>query len=198
MSQITRISDCSETFGVDKDNYLTSTKGSKLPELWLGASGSETQVSATASEINSVAKTSSRLVNHTAATLTLSEALHGNKIVTVNKADGTAITLPAATGGGSQFELFIGTTITSVGSTIKVANSSDTMVGFVTQFADGGTTVVSYEISGTDDTITLDGSTKGGIKGDKILLTDIAVNLWSVEVKVSATGTEASPMSATV
>jgi hypothetical protein len=44
----------------------------------------------------------------------------------------------------------------------------------------------------------MDGSTKGGIKGDIIELEDIAADTWSVRVMGSATGTEATPFSAAV
>ncbi len=166
-----------------------NTKGLKL---------GGTLVTATATEANRALDVSGRLVDLTAATLTLSQTVHEGRIVTVNKADGTAITLPAATGSGARYQLFIGTTITSNSTTIKVANSSDTMVGFLTIFQDGGDTALQIEIGGTNDTITLDGSTGGGIKGDMIELIDIATNLWYVRQTLSGTGTEATNLSATV
>ncbi len=138
------------------------------------------------------------LVNCTTSTLTVTAALHNGAIITLNRAAGIAVTLPAASGTGNIYRFFLGTSVTSNTSTIKVANSSDTMVGFVHQLADGGNTANNYEIGGTDDTITMDGSTTGGIKGDYIEIIDIATNLFYVNVKQSATGTEATPMSATV
>ena len=130
--------------------------------------------------------------------LAVDEATHEGRIVTLNRAAGVTVTLPAATGPGGRYGFFVGTTVTSNADIIKVADADDTMVGFLSQFADGGATANHYEAAGTDDTISLDGSTKGGIKGDVIHLTDIAANLWLVEGKVSATGTEATPFSATV
>jgi hypothetical protein len=44
----------------------------------------------------------------------------------------------------------------------------------------------------------MDGSTKGGIKGDRVILKDVAAGLWSVTVIGSATGTEATPFSSAV
>ena len=155
-------------------------------------------VTATAKEINRACDVSGRLVNLTAATLTISAAVHDGRIVTVNKADGTAITLPAATGSGLSVRFFIGTTITSNSTTIKVANSSDTMVGFGTIFQDGGDTALQFEIGGTDDTLTFNGTTMGGIKGDMIEVIDIATNLWYVRETLSGTGSEADNTSATV
>jgi hypothetical protein len=177
------------TSSVDVSIHDGLTKGLKLGGVL---------VTATAAELNRVADAGSRIVNTTAASVTLSAAVHDSKILTVNKADGCAITLPAATGGGSSFRVFIGTTITSNTSTIKVANGSDTMVGFGTIFQDGGDTAIHFEIGGTDDTLTFNGSTSGGIKGDMIELVDIATNLWYVREILSGTGAEADNTSATV
>lgn len=157
-----------------------------------------TAVTATAAEINRAADVSARIVNCTAATLTVTAASHDSKTVTLNRAAGIAVTLPAASGSGERFRFIIGTTVTSNSTTIKVANSSDTMVGVGMQAADGGSTVNFWEAGGTDDTITFNGTTTGGIKGDLVELEDIATNLWHVRVLGSATGTEATPFSATV
>lgn len=138
-----------------------------------------------------------RGVNITAA-LTLNEVTHEGKMLTVNSAAGIAIVLPASTGQGAKYRFFIGTTITSVGTTIKVANASDTMVGFALLAQDAGDTSVLFGASGTDDTITLNGTTTGGTKGDYIELEDVTLNLWRVNLIATATGTEATPFSATV
>ena len=132
------------------------------------------------------------IVNVTASTLALTLAAHSDKTVTINAAAGTAITLPAATGSGAKFTLFIGTTITSNTTTITRAGS-DTLFGMIYQLADGGSTLAAYECPGST-VITLDGSTKGGIKGDEFVLQDVASGVWSIVGHTSATGTEASPV----
>ena len=137
-------------------------------------------------------------VNITAAT-SLSEATHGlGRIITVNNATGFAMTLPASTGDGSRFRFVLGTTVTGGSMTIKVANASDTMVGLCLMAQDGGDTSVTFGASGTDDTITMNGTTLGGTKGDYIELEDVSLNLWSVRMFATGTSTEASPFSATV
>ena len=141
---------------------------------------------------------SARIVNVTAATLSIDEAIHEGKTVTLNRAAGIAVTLPAATGSGAGYRFFVGTTVTSNTTTIKVANSSDIMVGAAIQAADAGNTSNMFETAATDDTITFNGSTTGGIKGDLVELEDIAANTWSVRVIGAATGAEATPFSATV
>ena len=129
------------------------------------------------------------------ATLTASDA---ETICTVNAAAGLTLTLPAATGSGINFKVFIGTTVTSNNVIIQVANASDVMAGLVISAADAGDTLNGWETASTSDTITLNGTTKGGVKGDLYELTDCAANLWAVMGRSSSTGTEATPFSAAV
>lgn len=123
---------------------------------------------------------------------------HAGTTVTVNAAAGATLTLPAASGTGYEFDIFVGTTITSNTLVVQVANGDDTMSGVALIAADAGNTINGWETASTTDTITMDGSTTGGIKGDRIKLKDVADNLWAVEVIASATGTEATPFSAAV
>lgn len=123
---------------------------------------------------------------------------HSGKVVTLNAAAGMAVTLPAATGSGKHYRLFVGTTITSNSTTVKVANANDTMSGLANLAQDAANTMVSFETAADTDTITLNGSTTAGILGDFIELIDVAANKWYVSVRGSATGTEATPFSATV
>jgi hypothetical protein len=155
-----------------------------------------TAIAATADEINRAVDVSARIVNVTAATLTATEALHDSKIVTLNRAGGIAVTLPAATGSGARYRFIVGTTFTTAG-TIKVTGD-DTMAGNAIIAQDGGDTSVMFEAGATADTITMDGSTTGGLKGAEAELIDIAADLWFVRYVSAATGTEATPFSATV
>lgn len=120
----------------------------------------------------------------------------GRKYV-VTAAAGCAVTLPAATGSGASLEIVLGASVTSNATTIKVTGD-DVMTGVAIVLTDGGSGVIGWETVGTTDTVTFDGSTTGGIKGDRVQLTDIAADLWAVTIIGSATGTEASPFSATV
>lgn len=137
-------------------------------------------------------------INVTSSTFTLTKEAHSGTVITVNRAAGSTLTLPASSGDGSIFEIFVGTTITSNSLIVQVANSSDIMSGVAWQAADGGSTSNAWETGASDDTITMDGSTKGGIKGDRIVLKDVSANVWAVSIFGSATGTEASPFSAAV
>lgn len=157
-----------------------------------------TAVSATAAEINRAADASARIVDATAATLAVTEATHDGKVITLNRAAGIAVTLPAASGSGTWLRLFIGTTVTSNTTTIKVADATDTMSGIALIDEAGGATAGVWPTAADTDTITFDGTTTGGILGDMVELIDVAANKWWVRITGSTTGTEATPFSATV
>ena len=64
---------------------------------------------------------------------------------------------------------------------------------------------MSTDISGVtilanvnDDTVTMNGSTKGGVKGTWLRFTDVATGIFMLEGFLCATGTEADPFSAGV
>lgn len=141
-------------------------------------------------------------LNASPVTITGDDAItfeeHAGREINLNAAAGQAITLPAATGSGVKYELRIGTTITSNSTTIKVANASDIMTGIAIHAADGGDGSVAFETAADTDTITFNGGTTGGIKGAQVILKDVESGEYQVFVTGSATGTEATPFSATV
>lgn len=147
-------------------------------------------------EVNSMCDMSGRLYNVTGTSIALNP-VDDSKVITLNKADGQAITLPAAIGSGIRFDIVVGTTITSVSTTIKVIGD-DIMAGFAILGIDSGDTCSFFATAADTDTITMDGSTTGGIAGARVKLTDIAANTWAVEMISDASGTEATPFSATV
>lgn len=136
--------------------------------------------------------------NVTASTLAVSGLSSKGKRYTINAAAGCAVTLPAATGSGDVAEFVIGTTITSNSTTIAVTGD-DIMVGQAIVAQDDASNVnIAFETAADSDTITFNGSTTGGIKGDLVRLVDIAADTWLVTIIMSATGTEATPFSAAV
>ena len=134
----------------------------------------------------------------TTASIVCSREVHAGRTITINAAAGCAVTLPAATGTGSVYRFFIGTTITSNSTTIKVANATDVMSGRAYVISDGAAAVLGYATAATDDTITLNGTTLGGFAGDLIEIIDAIAGTYLVSVNTKATGTEATPFSATV
>lgn len=130
-------------------------------------------------------------VNITAAGA-LSAAANAGRVNTVNSAAGIALTLPAALGTGNIYMLYIGTTVTSIGTTIAV-NGSDTMSGQALQA--GATGAATAWNAAANGTITLNGTTKGGFIGDFVTLVDIAAGVWDVQIVSKITGTAATPFS---
>ena len=135
-------------------------------------------------------------VNLTAATLTLTADAHAFRTVTANKADGWTVTLPAATGTGHEYTVFVGTTITSVGGVIKVVSAADSFGGGVSISTDiAGVTMLA---AATSDTLTMNGSTTGGLVGSYVKITDVASGKFMVEGFLASSGVETTPWSAAV
>ena len=113
-------------------------------------------------------------------------------------ATGATVTLPAATGTGNIYRFFVGTTVTSNDYIIQVANATDVMAGVAIVANDTDASASIFETAADSDTITLDGSTTGGILGQIITIQDMASGVFSVVSTGAATGTEATPFSAAV
>jgi hypothetical protein len=158
-------------------------------------------VTATAAEITRTCDVSARVVA-AGATLSVTEALHDGKVIALDTAAGSVVTLPAATGSGARFRFVITVIATSNSHKIQVANASDTMTGMIVSVSDdAGFPVKGYTADATAgaDTITLNRSTTGStVKGEWVEVIDIAANKWAVSGQIAATGTEATPFSAAV
>lgn len=130
---------------------------------------------------------------------TLTEAEHAGKTILMDSSTGTTIILPPSTGNGAKYRFVTKVAPASGNDIIKVANASDTMAGVISVLSDDSAAVLGYKASGTDDTITLNRTTKGATSvGEWLEIEDIAENLFLVRGMLAATGTEASPFSATV
>lgn len=162
--------------------------------------GTAAATTATAVELTRAADVSTRLVA-AGGTLAATEAAHEGRIIALDTLTGSVVTLPAATGSGGRYRFITTVLATSNSHVIKVANASDTMIGQVLVMPDDAATgpVIYFRAGGTDDTITLNRSTTGSTAlSDHFELIDIAANKWFVAGVTSATGTEATPFSATV
>lgn len=140
----------------------------------------------------------SRLATLTAST-TITQESHDGKTLLMG-ASGAALTftLPAALGTGAKYR-FVVSVVNTSNYVIQVANSTDVMAGSVWSTQDGGDTVVGWETAASSDTITLNGTTTGGVNiGDWIELQDIKAGFFSVTGMMVSSGTEATPFSAAV
>lgn len=132
-------------------------------------------------------------IDCTAATLTVTAATHANKTITLNRATGVAVTLPAATGTGAKYRFVIGTTM-SGGNTVLTATGAHLFGNAYVASDNASNACLAFESAGTT-TITLDGTTRGGIKGDVIELEDVATSVMLVRMYTRETGSEATPFS---
>ena len=145
----------------------------------------------------------------------LTVASHAGSIVHNNAAGAVTYTLPAinansdsAVAGpgadlnnlsniGASFEIFA--SITKTGDfVVQVANSNDVMVGSAKFIDDSSDNMVGFETVAASDTITLNGSTTGGVTFAKVTCTAISSTQWKVDVESGCTGTPATPFSAAV
>ena len=153
---------------------------------------------ATKAELNRKADVSGRCVA-AGATLTLTEATHEGKIICLDTAAGSVVTLPAWAGTGGVYEFLVTVTATSNSHVIKVANATDEFRGFVVQDSDTATAPNIWWAADNDDTITLNRSTSGlAAQGEKFRIVDAPGGNWIVEGFSQASGVEITPFSATV
>lgn len=135
------------------------------------------------------------IVTVTTATVAITADAYAGQRVVFNRAAGVTATLPAATGSGNRYE-FIGL-VDASGDQIIQVTGDDTMMG-VAYLGNDSAGASCFYTADTSDTITLDGSTKGGLKGWRVVCDDIAADKWAVVVYSEASGTEATPFSAAV
>lgn len=137
-------------------------------------------------------------IDTTATSLTITQATHGGRTVTVSSAAPIAITLPQATGTGTRFRFVIQVAATATQHTIKVANSTDVLQGYVFSLTTASANVIGFGTSATSDTVTLNGTTTGGVAGSMWEIEDIKTGFFRVMGFDAPTGTTATPFSATV
>lgn len=130
------------------------------------------------------------------ASTTLRADTHSGAVTRVVAVAGATMTLPASAGSGDVYTVECGATITSNNLIIAVANATDVMEGAVSVASD--IAGVTCPTTATSDTITMSGSTTGGVLGSSVTLVDVATGFWKVSGALISTGTEATPFSAAV
>ena len=129
----------------------------------------------------------------TTETIAINDDAHVGFPLVMSRAAGITATLPPAIGSGNKYE-FIGA-VTATGDQVIQVTGDDTMAGVAFLGNDSAGASCFYTAADTD-TITLDGTTTGGIKGWRVECRDIAADTWAVIVFSEASGTEATPFSA--
>lgn len=134
-------------------------------------------------------------VSVTSATVAITDDAHAGQRILLNRAAGITATLPAATGSGARYEFIMMADAT--GDHVIQVTGDDTMMG-VAYLGNDTAGASCFYTGATSDTITMDGSTKGGLKGARVLVDDVASDVYAVMVFSEASGTEATPFSAAV
>jgi hypothetical protein len=134
-------------------------------------------------------------VEVTSATVTVTDGAHAGQRILLNRAAGVTATLPAATGSGAQYEFIL--MADASGDQIIQVTGDDTMMG-VAFLGNDSAGASCFYTTDTSDTITLNGTTTGGLKGARVIVDDVAADVYAVMVYSEASGTEATPFSAAV
>lgn len=126
--------------------------------------------------------------------LSITQALHAGRVIYVTDVASLYV-LPAATGSGDRYTIVLGASQTGAGNIKPTAPG--TFIGNATLYADGGATVVGFAAGATDNTIDLFGTANstGGLLGASYRFTDVATNVYHVDIVSDAGGTEATPFS---
>jgi hypothetical protein len=134
------------------------------------------------------------------ATDSITFAEHGNRILYCTTAATLTWTLPEPTGTGNWYHFLLGI-LTTGSKIIKCVDAANTaLIGGITT-SDGDTLFLpaGFQPGATDDVITLNKTTTGGILGDWVKVTDVATDVWLVEGQLStaAGSNPATPFSST-
>ena len=149
--------------------------------------------------------------NITAASTTLDVGNYAGRIIRVNNATAEII-LPAIVstaysnvsgpGGdynslnniGTSYKFYIETSATAGGLTIKT-NGTDKYVGIANIVINNDAGGKSFDPSASNDVITLNGTTKGGVSGSMLEITAIAANKYLVFATLLGSGVLVTPFS---
>lgn len=177
----------------------------KITKLSIGEAGSEVDITATPSEINSMCDKSAGAVISLTGNTSVTQATHAGKVCMLNAAAGLTVTLPEATGTGDKYKFVLGTVVTSNTIVIKTADATNAhMLGHAIAIdSDAATTAVLYQalLASTIDKVTMNRTTQGGVNigCDWYEFTDIATDRWLVEGRflVPAGSNPATPFAST-
>lgn len=127
-----------------------------------------------------------------AATTTLSRYKDVIQYLRTTIAGAQTINIPAATGKNGSFNIFIG--VTATGNKVIKAAGTTLFQGIATMT---GGTPGTFGTAANTNTITLNGTTQGGVIGTVVTLRDVAPGIYAAEVKSVGTGIQVTPFSNT-
>lgn len=131
----------------------------------------------------------------TTATVSITDDAYAGQRILLNRAAGITATLQPATGSGAKYEFIM--MADASGNHVIQVTGDDVMMG-VAYLGNDAAGASCFYTTDTTDTITLNGTTTGGLKGARVLVDDVAANTYAVMIYSEASGTEATPFSAAV
>jgi hypothetical protein len=131
-----------------------------------------------------------------AGDMTLTEKEHAGRLLIFNAATARTITLPTPTGKGAKYRFFVNVTVSGGSHVIQVPSAAEVIQGALSVTTDAAG--VTIPTTSTSDTITLSGSTTGGVRGSYIEIEDVSTSAFRVSGALVSTGAEATPFSADV
>lgn len=127
------------------------------------------------------------------ATRTLNETESGSTCL-FDRAAGIVYTLPTAPTPGTHFDFIITTTITSNAAKVITGAGTELLIGGYTNVdTDTSNAVAAFTGNGsTHVSVSMNGTTTGGILGTKLRFTCLSSTRWMVEGIVQGSGTVAT------
>jgi len=133
------------------------------------------------------------------ATITLTVASHDGRLIALDTAAGSTVTLPAATGSFARFLFLVTVKPTSNQHRINVTGD-DEYVGSVNILDRDAAAQAAYGAidGGDNDQFDMQGTTKGGLQGDWVEVIDILADTWLIrgQLQCPAGSNPASPFAA--
>lgn len=126
-------------------------------------------------------RTTPRSITASAYSLNAGTVLDDGRSLYLNRAAGTAVTLPAATGSGKRYRFIVGTA--SNANTIATLPTTDVFAGQILINNTGDTsaaTVDAYPTAATSNKISPTTVGGGGTVGDWLEFEDVASGVWQV------------------
>lgn len=119
-------------------------------------------------------------ISAAAASLAITNALHVGRTIVLNRAAGTAVQMPLATGSGDKYRFVVGTAGNA--NVVSAVVATDIFAGGYIQNDSGGSAAVTadfMEAAATDNTYSPTTAGGGGLVGDWFEVQDIAANTWA-------------------
>jgi len=131
-----------------------------------------------------------------AATLTLNGPTDSGSLILLDRAAGTIVTLPDTPANGTNYTFQVKTDVTSNNYQINTGVAGlDLLSGYVYNDKAGSLPAIVSPDPAHDTSITMNGSTTGGLVGTNFTLTFDGTNLWNISGTVRGSGTMTTPFS---